>query len=231
VRDLPEFVIGRTSKHFVLHARLSCFVRVGAATTCPLCRSPLTPGPVELFDEATRRYVMVQRRVLRGLASWSALPTSAQLEMDAAITGWRAAADQGSAMAQFLLGDVYEKGCGVAEDEEEAARWFRKAANQGYVLAQQFLGALLARGGGDAQRDKEAVLWFMKAVAQGDAQAQHFLGHMLEEGRGVNQNEPSRPRRSSWKWTQRLLVGGLQLIKDLLWHSSFSEMSMRKVAA
>ena len=125
---------------------------------CPLCRSSLTPGPVELFDEATRRYVMVQRRVLRGLATWSALPTSAQLEMDAAITGWRAAADQGSAMAQFLLGDVYEKGHGVAEDEEEAAHWFRKAANQGHVLAQQCLGALLARRGGDAQRDKEAVL-------------------------------------------------------------------------
>jgi TPR repeat protein len=71
---------------------------------CPLCRTPLPPGPDKLFEDATLRYLVVDRRVERGKASWGALTKDEQRELHAAVGGWRAAADQGHAMAQYNLG-------------------------------------------------------------------------------------------------------------------------------
>lgn len=52
------------------------------------------------------------------------------------------AADQGDATAQFLLGDCYYKGNGVAKDLDMAKHWLKKAAAQGsdnaYELLEQF---------------------------------------------------------------------------------------------
>ena len=52
-------------------------------------------------------------------------------------SGWyRKAADQGHALAQFRLGDLYSNGEGSPRDEIKAAKWYRLAADQGLGAAQ-----------------------------------------------------------------------------------------------
>jgi hypothetical protein len=47
----------------------------------------------------------------------------------------RLAVAQGLAIAQFNLGDKFEKGLGVAQDRAEAIRFYRLAAAQGQANA------------------------------------------------------------------------------------------------
>lgn len=115
---------------------------------CPLCRIPLLPGTEKIIECASRRISKVYRLVARGEASWSALPASAQREVDAAIAGWRSAADDCNGQAQHKLGCLYEFRHGAAQNSAEAARWFKVAARQGCADSQGVLGVLYAKGRG-----------------------------------------------------------------------------------
>ena len=168
--------------------------KFGVQQVCPLCRIPLPPGPEKVFEEATRRYYIVSQLVERGYASWSALPASAQLEMDAVKSGWRAAADEGYTEAQYCLGFLFEDGHGVAQDPVEAARWYRKAADKGHLEAQCDLGLLFQRGRGVVQNDTEAARWFELAADRGHARAQSKLGFLYENGLGVAKSDAEAVR-------------------------------------
>ena len=89
---------------------------------------------------------------------------------------WQPLAEQGDADAQFILGYMYNKGEGVAENDAEAVKWYRKAADQGYAEAQNNLGAMYDKGYGVAENDAEAAKWYRKAADQGHADAQYNLG-------------------------------------------------------
>jgi len=110
--------------------------KFGVQQVCPLCRDPLPPGPEKVYEDATRRYMLISRLVDTGSASWSTLPDWARREVDVAIAGWRDAADQEYAEAQFSLGLMFMSGRGMAQSDEEAVQWFRKAADQGFATAQ-----------------------------------------------------------------------------------------------
>ena len=84
----------------------------------------------------------------------------------------RQAADNGGAMAQYVLGDMYERGEGVPKDYATAAAWYRKAADQGLALAQYYLGDLYEEGKGVPQDYATAAAWYQKAADQGEARAQ-----------------------------------------------------------
>ena len=64
-----------------------------------------------------------------------------------AVRWCRLAAEQGDAVAQFNLGELYALGEGVPQDPAEAVRWFRLAAEQGYAV-QYALGVLYGQGKG-----------------------------------------------------------------------------------
>ena len=64
---------------------------------------------------------------------------------------------------------MYERGCGVVQNDATAVEWYRKAAGQGYANAQCNLGVMYAKGCGVLQNDATAVEWFRKAAEQGDA--------------------------------------------------------------
>ena len=168
--------------------------KFGVEQACPLCRTLLPPGPEKVFEESSRRYVLILRQIETDRASWSALSASAQREVDAAIAGWQAAAEEGHLQAQFNLGVIFKEGRGVTQSDKEAARWFRKAAEQGDSVAQGSLGLLFEGGRGMAKNDKEAAHWFRKAADQGDAQAQCNLGLVFLEGRGVAQSDKEAAR-------------------------------------
>lgn len=97
-------------------------------------------------------------------------------------------AEQGLATAQNLLGSMYEGGEGVAQNFEEAARWYRLAAEQGNANALMNLGRAYGTGRGLAQNDQEAARLYRLAAGQGDLRAQIFLGQAYEKGIGVTQN-------------------------------------------
>ena len=168
--------------------------KFGVKQVCPLCRTPLPPGPERVFEDATRRYMVILRLVERGHASWSALPASAQSHLDAAVTGWQTAADEGLVSAQYAMGIAFDKGRGVAQCNVEAVRYYRKATDQGHVDALYNLGLMFEEGRGVAQSDEEAVRLWRKAANQGNTAAQCNLGVMLETGRGVAKNHKEAVR-------------------------------------
>ncbi|MCL2760564.1 MAG: sel1 repeat family protein [Desulfuromonadales bacterium] len=84
-------------------------------------------------------------------------------------------ADQDNAKAQFLLGVMYRKGEGVAQNHREAVVWFKKAADQGLADAQFNLGTMYGKGLGVVQDTQQAIAWLKKAAEQGDTNAQNVL--------------------------------------------------------
>ncbi len=89
-------------------------------------------------------------------------------------------AKQGSALAQYLLGMLYQDGLGISQDYELAGEWFRKAAEQGQDDAQFFLGSLYVQGLGVPRDYVEAYAWVNTAAEQGHTQA-IVLGKKLKE--------------------------------------------------
>jgi TPR repeat protein len=80
---------------------------------------------------------------------------------------FRKAADQGDAVAEFLLGSQYANGGGVPKDFSEAMIWFGRAAAQAHPIAMLHLGAMYAEGRGVPQDYVRAHMWFSLAAARG----------------------------------------------------------------
>jgi TPR repeat protein len=64
---------------------------------------------------------------------------AAEQENDSALNSLTAMCNRGSSVAQFNLGLMYEEGDGVAQDDDEAAKWFQQAADQGHKIAKSKL--------------------------------------------------------------------------------------------
>lgn len=103
----------------------------------------------------------------------------------AAVKELRDLAEHGEARAQYDLGLLYDKGQGVAQDNQQALHWYRKAAEQGEPRAQYNLGLLYANGQGVPQDYVEAYVWIGLASAQGEAHAPearaYLAGRMTTE--------------------------------------------------
>jgi TPR repeat protein len=82
------------------------------------------------------------------------------------------AAQQGDALAQLNLGLMYEGGQGVAQDYQEAVRWYRSAAEQGVGAAQENLGWMYGKGQGVAQDYVLSHMWFNLAADNIDSEEQ-----------------------------------------------------------
>ena len=91
----------------------------------------------------------------------------------------------GSAEAQFNLGQTYELGLGVPKDDVEAALWYQKAADQDFGLAQFSLGMMYAHGRGVTQNYAQAIILLRRAADKGYPGAQNNLGNMYAHGRGA----------------------------------------------
>jgi TPR repeat protein len=100
----------------------------------------------------------------------------------------RPLADEGDALAEFKLGEIYDNGQGVTRSYTEAAKWYGLAAAQGNASAQFYLGAMYNLGQGIPQDYAKAIKWWRLAAAQGDDNAQFNLGQMYNLGQGVPQD-------------------------------------------
>ena len=132
-------------------------------------------GPATAQDAGQSNLESAQAAILRG-------------DYAEAVRQFRMASDQGNAIGQTNLGQMYETGFGVPQNYAEAVRWYRMAADQGFYSAQLNLGRMFKDGLGVPQNNAEAVRWYRMAADQGEAQGQNSLGFMYENGRGVRQN-------------------------------------------
>lgn len=99
---------------------------------------------------------------------------------------YRKAANQGYAEGQFNLGNLYENGAGLPQNDNKAVEWYEKAAKQGHAEAQCFLGSYYERGGRGVIKDiSQAAKWYRKAAMQGWADAQGALAYCYALGDGV----------------------------------------------
>ncbi|MBQ5998255.1 MAG: SEL1-like repeat protein [Treponema sp.] len=98
-------------------------------------------------------------------------------------------AEQGDAVAQYNLGELYFDGNGVTKNYEKAFELWGKAAEQGYTDALCRLGVAYNEGEGVPQDYGKSVEYFTKAASLGSAFAQFAIGTCYSEGEGVPQDD------------------------------------------
>jgi uncharacterized protein len=85
-------------------------------------------------------------------------------------------AEQGDALAQNLLGDIY-----ATDKPREAIHWYRKAADQGDPSAQGRLGMMYAVGKAVQQDDKQAYIWLYLATPNLAGELQDMAAKIRDE--------------------------------------------------
>ena len=138
--------------------------------------------------------------VIMGFMSWYRRRIS-RTQPHATPANAMAQAEAGNAEAQFGLGLKCCTENGVAQDLEQAARWYRKAADQGHALAQFNLAMMFTRGQGVTQDGAAALIWTRKAAEGGDAGAQFDLGsryHRKSVDRAGMDCDESRVEAYKW---------------------------------
>jgi TPR repeat protein len=133
----------------------------------------------------------------RGLASYRSE------KYEDALRWFRQAADQGSAPAEYQIGEMYELARGVPEDMAQAMVWYRKAADQRYPAAEVAVGTLYANGWGVSRDESQALIWYRKAADQGYAVAQESVGIAYTNGLGV-----APDFAEARAWLDRAIAGG-----------------------
>lgn len=113
-------------------------------------------------------------------------------DYEKAVEYYLIAAEAGDAYSQYSLGFCYEKGQGVKQSSQEAAKWYRKAAEQGEKNAKERLENAKQLGvdyyfgeNGKYTDYAKAVANFCLAAEAGDAYAQYCLGVCYEHGQGT----------------------------------------------
>ena len=94
----------------------------------------------------------------------------------------------GDAEAQFNIGEMYEIGFGVKQDEKEARYWISKSANQNYETAGFKLLYWDVERDGLKGKNTAKVKELNKLAEHGNAQAQYYLGKMYAHGVGIDKN-------------------------------------------
>ena len=124
-----------------------------------------------------------------------------------------AAAGEPAAMTQLAL--LYHLGRGVAEDDDEAYRWFGAAAQRDDALAMFWLGRMYLLGHGPPRQspdaDREAARWLFESARRGLPEGQYYLGLLFMAGTGVTRSE-----QEAMKWIRRAALAGHSPAKAFL---------------
>lgn len=100
-----------------------------------------------------------------------------------ALNVWLPLAQQGNAQAQTFVGEIFEKGQGIAPDYTSAVQWYRKASEQNYARAQINLGHLYEKGLGVGKDSLAALNLYRKAAGIED---------MITLSTGASASSPNR---------------------------------------
>ena len=119
------------------------------------------------------------------------------------ISGLIEQARNGSATAQYELGNRYYMAQGVEQSYILAAEMYRKAADQGNAEAQYWLGNMYESGRGVENSQQLAFFWFLKAAENGNKTAGVHVAARYALGKGV-----TKDYEKSFYWTNKLAEGG-----------------------
>jgi TPR repeat protein len=70
---------------------------------------------------------------------------------------------------------MYEIGCGVEKDLQQAVDFYRKAAEMDFPPAQYNMGSVYEQGAGVKKVIKKAIIWYQKAAEHNHPQAKDAL--------------------------------------------------------
>lgn len=118
-----------------------------------------------------------------------------------ALKVWHPLAEKGNALAQWRIGEIYDRGLSLKQQEPvEALKWYRKSSDQGDPIAPYLMGMLYeprhrqtswekvtnwfhSLQGLELEFDnREAVKWFSVAADRGDSQSASRMARMYEYG-------------------------------------------------
>lgn len=85
-----------------------------------------------------------------------------------ALKVWLPPAEAGDPKAQTIVGEIFEKGLGVAPDYATARAWYQRAAEKGYAPAAINLGQLYEQGLGVPKDQRQAFNWYRRAAGAPD---------------------------------------------------------------
>ena len=105
-----------------------------------------------------------------------------------AIDWLRRAAAQKYAPAEFHMGQLYDFGFGVTQNDREALGWYRKAAAHGSAAGQRAVGDFYRKGRGVPANAAQAARWYRRAADGDDVRAQYELGDLYFSGSGVTRD-------------------------------------------
>jgi TPR repeat protein len=137
----------------------------------------------------------------------------------------KAKAEAGDDYYQAILGDAYEQGEVVLEDDEEAYKWTKLAADQGNPLALYNLGDMYKHGSAYTPRDlkkadkyyKQARKGLLRMAKKGDARAQQNMFYVYRIGNGVETDE-----EEALKWRRKAVDQGFA---EAQWHLGIDSQS------
>lgn len=92
-----------------------------------------------------------------------------------ALSLWKTLAIKGNPAIQYTLGQMYDKGEGVAQNFHQAAKWYLAAAINGHVEAQYSIAMMLDAGEGIEKNSVEAAKWYLCAANNGHTEAEKCI--------------------------------------------------------
>lgn len=112
---------------------------------------------------------------------------------------WEVDANRGNPVAQYLIGNMYASGEGVAQDLEIANSFYEKAAEQGHVESAVKLATNYRLGQGLDDIDlRGATKWLYMAAEAGHPIARFDLGEIFLYGDKKNGLAPAPYHASQW---------------------------------
>ncbi len=122
------------------------------------------------------------------------------------------AAEGGHTEAQYLAGEIHERGRTSGARMELAAKWYLMAAKGGLPAAQAAMARLSAKGLGTPRDDAKAHEWASLAAQADDVAGQTVFGELLENGIGIARPDIWEARR----WYQKAAKAGSTTAKGHL---------------
>jgi uncharacterized protein len=154
-----------------------------------------TPAGARVQQDVERAFAAVRASATRGdvVAQFSlgAMLYYGGDDTAQAIEWFRKAAGQKYAPAEFQMGQLYDFGFGVTQNDAEALVWYRKAAEHGSGAGQRAVGDFYRKGRGVPVDAAEAARWYRRGADGDDVRAQHQLGEMYFTGTGVTRDYAS----------------------------------------
>jgi hypothetical protein len=160
---------------------------------------------------------MIRALIIFGMLAVLAMPVQAA-EISPPppdLSSLRTKAEAGDAAFQAYFGYLYLNGsAGLAQDYEQAFKWYHKAAEQGYVAAQYNLGILYDEGLGVVQNHEAGYFWLTlaaKASGKADyAERRDKAGFTLS----LAQIDELKKRAAAWKPTKVMRIAAPEAVSE-----------------